>query len=87
MTTQPNTLLANSWKRHNDDHPFKQLSNSKLSDIKDILAHGTSPEVRVAQFANSPDLFGLSVWPNKRELCLLHNSSVLGGNRLDPIIS
>jgi hypothetical protein len=85
MTTQPNTLLANSWKRHYDDHPFKQLSNSKLSNIKYILAHGTSPEACVAQFANSPDLFGLGVSPNKRELCLLHNSSVLGGNWLDPI--
>jgi hypothetical protein len=86
MMTQQNTLLANSWKHHYDDHPSKQLSNSKLTDIKDILAHAKTPEECVATFANSPDLFGLSVSPNRREICLLHNSSVLCGTRIDPII-
>jgi hypothetical protein len=81
--SQPSTL-ANSWQRHYEQHPMKDKSNTKLADIGDIYGHDKSINEGVAEFCNSNYLISISVAPNKRELCLIHQTNIIGGSRLDP---
>jgi hypothetical protein len=76
-------ILANSWKRHYEHHPLKHQSYAKLADIAAIFDHDKPSNNGVAEFCNSDALFGLGCAPNKRELCLVHKTQIIGGRRLD----
>jgi hypothetical protein len=54
------STLANSWKRHYEQHPMIDLSNAKLADIAGIFGYNKSITDGVADCFNSDDLFGLS---------------------------
>jgi hypothetical protein len=59
---------------------MKDKSNVKLADITNIFHHDKAINESVTEFCNRDDLFGLSVAPNKRELCLIHQTKIIGGS-------
>jgi hypothetical protein len=58
MTASPN-ILANSWKRHYEQHPMKAQSNAKLADISSILARDTAIDAGVPELCKSDYLSGM----------------------------
>jgi hypothetical protein len=80
-------ILASSWKRHYEQHPLKHQSNAKLADIVTIFDHDKPSIDGVAEYCNSGDLFGLGCAPNKRKMCLVHKSKILGGTSLYPEVT
>jgi hypothetical protein len=54
-----------------------------LADIAGIFGYNRLITDGVAEFCNNDDLFGHSVAPNKRELCIIHHTKILGGSRLN----
>jgi hypothetical protein len=80
-------ILANTWKRHYEQHPLKHHSKAKLADTIAISDHDKPSNDGVAKFCNSNDLFGLGWVPNKRETCLVHKRNIIGGSRLDPEVN
>jgi hypothetical protein len=80
-------ILANSWKRQNEQHPLKHQSNAKLANILTIFDHDNSSNDGVAEFCNSDDLFGLGCTPIKREMYLVHKTNILGGSYLNPEVT